>query len=77
MPLPSPEFTSHLTVLYSESFLPPAYAIFSYLVLLLLGLPSFIIFSSFVTAILPIESLLLTSLLPYPSLVIMEPRKVW
>jgi len=39
LPLPSPEFTSHLCVLYSESFLPPAYATFSYLVLLLLGLP--------------------------------------
>jgi len=39
LPLPSPEFTSHLCVLYFESFLPPACAIFSYLVLLLLGLP--------------------------------------
>jgi hypothetical protein len=39
LPLPSSEFTSHLSVIYSEFFLPPAYAIFSYLVLLLLGLP--------------------------------------
>jgi len=28
LPLPSPELTSHLCVLYSESFLTPAYAIF-------------------------------------------------
>jgi len=37
----------------------------------------FIIFSIFVIAILPIESLLLISLLSYPTLVNMEPRKVW
>jgi len=27
LPLPSPELTLHLSVLFSESFLPPAYAI--------------------------------------------------
>jgi len=40
LPLPSPEFISHLCVPCSESIPPPACAIFSYLALLLLKHPN-------------------------------------